>query len=409
MLNNLIRENPKALVFSSFHLVQTFAIYLVLPFLSLILLENNWNANEITIFFALFTLAGLFVSPIVGTISDYVGRKKVIMFGLIFEMILFTTYFFVIDNKPLVYILRFINGATFVCISAVIIGAFEDMIKEKRGFWTGLFLSVGTIGSIIAPVIAGYIADMYINKILYLISVFFLIISFFFIIYIPETKKKIRKLELSKLNPFSEVKEFFKYKRLRVMAVLGFLMNAKHSIYLIFFPIYVVNTLGFSETTLGLLIAIPAFIHSFQFLFGKISDAISAEFGVLIGVFLSANAFIFLPFVDTLIGLCFILFIFGIGTSIWNVNAWSLMSRIAEKRDIEGEVIGTYFSISKLGVFLITLLSAYLTLNLGIAGTLQSIAIVIIVFNIGAYFFFKPIFNHTKNKSIFHKFETIKK
>jgi len=187
------------------------------------------------------------------------------------------------------------------------------------------------------------------------------------------------------------------------MGLLGILMNSKAEIYNIFFPILIVTTLELPVYYVGLFLSIPIFFHIFQFYFGKIGDNISAEFGVLLGVFIAANSIIFLPFIENIFQLIILLIAYGIGGSIWNVNAWVLMGNIAKKYDIEGEIIGTYVSISKLGVFFATLASAYIISKFGIEQTLAIFGISIILGTILVYFLFQPIFHHKKHKHVFHK------
>lgn len=409
MFSKLIRENPKIMAFSSFQISYSLAISMVIPFFSIILLDANWTAKEITYFFAFFTLGSFLFSPIIGKISDEIGRKKIIMIGLIFEAIFFLSYYFLTQNQTLIYFIRFLNGIGSACVVVVALSAFEDYIKKDRGFWTGVFLSLGTVGALIGPIVAGIIANWYYSKILLFAGIFFSIFSIFLLTFLPEKKKlKKNKIKLKDFNLFLEIGEYFKYRELRGMALLGILMNSKGQIYIIFFPILVIEKLGLNELSLGILLAIPVFFHIFQVYFGKIADKVSAEFGIMFGVLLVAGSFLFIPYANSFSLLFILLLVYGIGGSIWNVNAWSLMGRIAKEKDIEGEVIGSYSSISKLGMFIATLISASLVGIFGIAGTLQLFAIVIIIGNVFAYFFFEPIFHHKRNKSYFHEVVSVK-
>jgi MFS family permease len=187
------------------------------------------------------------------------------------------------------------------------------------------------------------------------------------------------------------------------MALLGILMNSKGQIYVIFFPILIVSNLGFSETTLGIFLAIPVFLHIFQFLFGKIADSISAEFGILFGVMINGAALFFIPYVNTFIEFSALLFVMGFGGSIWNVSAWVLMGEIGKQENIEGEIVGTYASLAKIGVFISTLLSASLVGVLGISGTLQFFSVLILLGGMISIYFLTPIFHHKKHGSYFDR------
>lgn len=399
-----LKKNKFILQLSSFHLITSFAFAIILPFMSLIMLEKGLNTTQITTFFAIFTLGVFIFSPIIGRLSDEISRKKIIFFGLFFEIIFLSIYFFS-NNLYLIYISRFLEAIAYSSIFFVMIGILEDNIIEKRGFYTGLYMSIGMIGTVLGPIIAGYIGNYSTNKILLLISIFLIIFSIIFLFFVPEkTKRKTREISKSDFNPLKQIEHFLKFRELKGMAILGILMNSKGEIYNIFFPILVVNTLNLPISYLGFLLSIPLVFHVLQFYFGRISDSVSAEFGVLLGVFFAANSIIFLPFVTQIYQLVILLILYGIGSSIWNVNAWTLMANIAKKYDIEGEIISTYVSISKLGVFFSTLASAYLVNLFGIQITLSISGIIIIVSTIIVYFLFKPIFHHESKKSIFHKF-----
>lgn len=408
MNTNFLKENKLVLQFSSFHLISSFAFSIFAPFMSLILLEKGFQTYEITYFFAIFTLGVFLFSPILGKISDEIGKKKIILVCLFIESISVLSYYF-IENIYLLFAIRFIDAIAYSGIFFVMIGSFQDMIENKRGFWTGVYMSLGTVGALFGPILAGVIISSNSNLILLLFGFFLILFSLIYLLFIPEKKKPQKKISKSDFNILLEIKHFLKFKELRGMGILGILMNSKSEIYLIFFPILVVTTLEISEIYLGILISIPLFFRSFQFYFGKIGDSISSEFGVLLGVFLAAASIFFLPYVDKMYELVILLMVYGIGGSIWNVNAWSLMGNIAKKYDMEGEIVGTYVSISKIGVFISTLLSATLIKYLGISYTLQLFAILILIGVSIVYFFFEPIFHHESKENILIKGLSLKK
>jgi MFS family permease len=400
---NRFKGNPVMAFFTSFRLMYQFSIGVVVPFWSIILLQAGWETVEITYFFAISAFVVFLFGGIVGKLADVVGKKKMILVGLLIQAFFFIFYYFFVQNSTVILIARVFEIFAFMLIGMVGLSALEEYLEDnERGFWTGIFLGIGAIGMIIGPVIAGYIAEVNLPKVLLIVSAVITLLCILFLHKIPVKNNKLEhKFSYSDLNPLSEVKRFLHFKKLRGMALLGILMNSKAQIYAIFFPIFVIETLGLPVYYVGYLYSIPVFFHLFQALFGKYFDKVSTEAGVLIGVSLSSLAMFMFPYINSLWTLCIMLCVYGIGSSIWNVTAWSLMGTIAKKYEMQAEVTGTYMSIAKLGVFITTLFSAGLITMFGIERTLQLGAISVFVGVIICYFVFQPIFHGKLRKSNF--------
>ena len=128
--------------------------------------------------------------------------------------------------------------------------------------------------------------------------------------------------------------------------------------------------------------------HILQFLFGKWADKNSKKL-ILIGTLISGALMCLISQINVYTLLLFVLFIRGIGLSMWNISAWTLMSDIGERERIEGEVIGSYLSIVKIGSFASFILSGLLVYLYGI-GSLFMINGIIIVLGVAlAYPFLK--------------------
>lgn len=64
-----------------------FCGYMIIPFMSPYLKSIGFDSVEIGVLIALFPLTIFLVSPIIGTISDDIGRKKVIVAGVFIQII----------------------------------------------------------------------------------------------------------------------------------------------------------------------------------------------------------------------------------------------------------------------------------------------------------------------------------
>jgi MFS family permease len=396
-----MNERKIFLKFSIFQIFYFLSIGIVIPFFSLILKEANWSIQNITYFFSFSAFVVFFLGPIIGKISDEIGKKRIMIVGLFIQIITFILFFIFIENEIFSLIIRFIYIFAEIFVGIVGISIIEDLINNKRGFWTGFFMSVGSIGSLLGPILAGLITDNFQNKHLLLFSIPLTAIALIALSKIKEPNKSHQKIEMKYLNPFFEIKDFLSYKKLKGMGLLGILMNSKVQLFTIFFPILIVEQLKYSKTTLGILLAIPAAIHIFQFIFGKIADKISSEFGVLLGVIIVVFSLLNLPHIENISGILFVVILYGIGTSIWNVNALSLMGEIGKKYSKDGEIFSSYVALSKLGVGISTLISASLISFFNMSEIIQFFAILTLLSAIVSYFFFSPIFHHEKHGSYF--------
>jgi EmrB/QacA subfamily drug resistance transporter len=115
-----------------------------------------WAAWTISIYLVAVTS----VMPLMGKLSDSLGRKKVFLISLI----LFTTSSLACGLAPNIYILvafRFlqgIGGASFLPTAA---GIVSDEFPEHRERAIGLFTSIFQMGAIVGPNLGGWIVSRY--------------------------------------------------------------------------------------------------------------------------------------------------------------------------------------------------------------------------------------------------------
>lgn len=396
-----IKKNKQLLQFSSFHMLSSFAFAILLPFYSIILLEKGFTLSQVSLFFVVFSIGVILFSPIMGKLSDRHGRKKIILFGLSLETLFYLSYFFV-ENQTVLLTLRFFEALAYSSIFFVMVSAFEDMISEKRGFWTGVYMSIGTIGTLLGPIIAGIISSYSSPKILLLGSCLLIISCIIFLSLLPEKKQLKKEKTKLTLNPISEIYHFLQDKKLRGAGIIMLLMISTIQFFSIYLPIYLIEELQLPTYYLGFLLAIPIAFELIQFYFGKITDSISSEFGIVLGIVLTASPLLFFPYVESLLGIIYILLLHGLGKSIWSINGWNLIGTKGEDLNKEGELVGTYVSLGRIGTIIVILSSTFIIEDIGIDHTIQILGIILLSSLLYVYFLFQPIFHKPQN--IFHSY-----
>ncbi|WP_042356056.1 MFS transporter [Bacillus rubiinfantis] len=132
--------------------------------------------------------------PLAGRIADRVGRKRVILFG----MVLFTLSEFAAALSPtfsFLLVARVVQGLSVACILPVSLAYIGVLFPpEKRGMASGIFSAFQALASTTGAVIAGYLISIYGWPIVYWVSGGLTAIGFFVILaLVPESKGEASK------------------------------------------------------------------------------------------------------------------------------------------------------------------------------------------------------------------------
>lgn len=162
---------------------------LLFPFFSLYITQKfNVGMTQAGIVLGLFSIFGLLGSMIGGALTDKFGRRKLIIFGLIFSALSTLT-------------LGLINTFAMLIPLSMVIGLLSDMAgpahnamiadllpenKRQEGF--GILRVSGNMAWIIGPTIGGFVATKSFLALFIIDAVVSCIVAFLFYKFIPETK-----------------------------------------------------------------------------------------------------------------------------------------------------------------------------------------------------------------------------
>ena len=207
--------------------------------------------------------------------------------------------------------------------------------------------------------------------------------------FVVQKESKGHKKTRISLNPIRDVKEFLSFKKLKGMGILGIVMHATNPAMQVFLPLLIVEKLGLNISYVGYAYFFLGLTHLIQFKFGELSDRYKPWKVLLIGCAISATGLAFLPLSHNFVLLASVLFLMGIGNSMWNVSAWNLMSDVGEKVKEEGEIVTSYISIAKIGAFVSFVLSGLVVTYFGMNSLFLMNSLFIFMGILTSYFFFK--------------------
>lgn len=349
-----------------------FGIYLYVFFLSPYLETLGWSNTLKGFFFSIFSVVGIFAGPVVGTISDKIGRFHMIMIGLVLEIIALLGYQLT-ANTTMLFVIRTVSAIGYFAVIISALSRVNDLVKdEERSKTTGVFHSVISIAIIVAPLIGGAIADargyqmLLLTALISMLAILLGIILFDAFFYRDDhPHRKHDKLQRQDLNPFKDIKDVLKYKEFRAIAFVGICSNFSLPFTVLVLPYLVIDRFGLTNTHLSIALFLIGLAHVFQFSFGSFADHKGKGNGSLLGVLISGAGLIGMFFAPSYVVLLLFIFIKAIGGSLWNVSAWAYMSDIGEAHNIEGKIVGSYTSIVRIFAMVSSIISGMLLTGTG--------------------------------------------
>ena len=162
---------------------------LLFPFFALYITQKfNVGMTQAGILLGMSSLFGLIGSTIGGALTDKLGRKKLILFGLVFSAIS-TLAFGLVDNLSLLYPLMIVVGLLSSVAHPAHDAMIADILPEKQrqeGF--GILRVVGNLAWIIGPTIGGVVANFDFFYLFVIDAVISCLVAVIVFRVIPETK-----------------------------------------------------------------------------------------------------------------------------------------------------------------------------------------------------------------------------
>jgi len=164
-------------------------IGLIIPIMPSYMNMLHINGSMVGILVAAFSLTQLLFSPLAGRLSDSIGRKKIILAGML--LFAFSEWMFgVVSSVPLLFIARMLGGISAALVMPAVMAYAADVTtNEERGKGMGFINAAITTGFIIGPGIGGYIAEFGIRAPFYAAAVAGLLAMALSALFLPEAPK----------------------------------------------------------------------------------------------------------------------------------------------------------------------------------------------------------------------------
>lgn len=256
------------------------------------------SSREVGLLLTVFTVPGIFLAPVLGFLSDRLGRKQIIipallLFGAAGTACAFATSF------PLLLLLRFVQGvgaASLTSLSVTLLGdLYEGSDRERAVGYNASALSIGTASY---PVIGGLLAALG-WQFPFLLSTIAVPVALAVLFLLPVPKPRGGGGVRGQIGAVIKNARERGIVTLSLLAVLVFVLL--YGAYLAYMPFLLEERFGASSALVGVVMATmsvaTALVASQH---GRIADRLSAGWILTLGFLFYAGALLLIPLMPTL-------------------------------------------------------------------------------------------------------------
>lgn len=315
----------------------SFHLFLIVYFNSNFLNSEGFSNSHVSVIYiigSILNIGALFLLP---KMLKKFGNYSSVLVLIALELVAFWTLAFT-DNTQAT-LLAFI---AYLLIYPLILVSFdvflERMVSDESttGSIRGIFLTITNSALIIAPLTAGFLLDGDGFRNMYFIAGAFLIPLF---IIIGWYFKGFTNLEYEQIQYRNVINEFKEKKDLRNIFISYFSLRLFFSFMVIYTPLFLHNTIGFSFSEIGILFAIMLLPFAlFEIPLGKIADKWLGEKEILVAGFIIAGlSTMAIPFITTssFVIWATVLFITRIGASAIEIMTESHFFKHVNGEDVD--------------------------------------------------------------------------
>ncbi|MGE8203344.1 MFS transporter [Heyndrickxia sp. NPDC080065] len=351
---SLLLRNRGAILLLMLNIFLIFTgIGLVIPIMPTYMIELHINGSIVGLLVAAFSLTQLLFSPFAGRLSDTLGRKKIIVYGMVIFAV--SELIFGMASSPVfLFASRMLGGIGAALIMPAVMAYTADVTSTKeRAKGMGFINASITTGFIIGPGIGGFIAEFGIRAPFYAAAVAGAIAALITLFVLPEsftakepvTDKEIqvKKQSLMKQLLYSYREPYF------LSLIIVFVMSFGLANYETVFGLFVDHKFSFTPKDIAFIITFGSIagavvqVTIFGWLLNRFGEKNVISFCLVI-----ASLFVLLTlFVHTYFMIIVVTFIVFLSIDIMRPAVGTLMSKMAH--DQQGYVAGLNSAFTSLG------------------------------------------------------------
>ena len=319
---------------------------IIWPIMPLYAIQLGAGGTELGIIIAAFNLARSVFNPVVGRLSDRLGRKPFMLAGLFCYALLSVAYIQSASVSGLIAV-RFAHGLAAVCVAPVAMAVVAEIAPPRRlGIYMGTLSMALMLGVGAGPLLGGVIKDWLGTEAAFLtMGGLALVTSVGILVFVPSLARQAGET----VKPSSPMMQTLRQSRIlqTVFSIRFFSAVGQGAVYT-FLPLYGV-AIGISSTQVGILLGVNVLLIAFlQRPGGRLADRTRPVALMVGGIVLSGLAVAGMPLVQNFSGALVMNILMGVANGIAVPAALVLAGREGARVGM-GSVMGLFDAALSLG------------------------------------------------------------
>ncbi len=316
---------------------------IVIPFLPMFAERMGVGAGAVGPILAVYSLAQLLCAPLLGRISDRVGRRPIIMLGLLGSSLSYLIYGFA-DSFALLMLSRAVHGACAATVSTAQAYVADTTGESDRAQGMGMIGAAFGLGFVLGPALGGVLGHTSLRVPVFFASALTFANLLFAAIYLPESHvapSSARLTAAQLLEPLLRLPRELVGHRLARLFSLAFLLTFVLAALEATFALMVPQVYGYGAYGVGLLLGYTGLVQAIAqgYLLGKVVKRFGELRILRLGAIALALGLAPLGTLSSRGALLVMLALIAIGYGLASPAVASLISRSSE-RHVQGEVLG---------------------------------------------------------------------
>lgn len=259
----------------------------------------RWNV----VFGATWGVMQLFCGPILGMLSDRIGRRPVLLISL-FGLAVDFLFMAFAPTLMWLFVGRIINGLTAASFSTANAYVADVTAPDKRAKTFGIMGSAFSFGFLVGPALGGWLGDFDL-RLPFLVAAGLTTLNWIYgLLILPESlpvEKRVTRFDWRRANPIGSLNFLRSHNELLGLATIGFLFQLAHTVLPAVFVLYAGERYGWGTGTIGLTMMATGVIGVAVQLFavGPVVARIGERGALLLGAIGGAAGFALYGFAPT--------------------------------------------------------------------------------------------------------------